>query len=117
MPANISGYTVIWIQFVQVNAALSRVDNTMKSLFEGLKERGVEDCVNIIIVSDHGMTAYDSSKLVTLNSVSSLTTASTAGTGVARACHMTLYCCCSRSGRVRVRIGFYCFFFLLLAYT
>ena len=101
-----------------MNAALSRVDDTMKSLFNGLRKRGVEDCVNLIIVSDHGMTAYDSSKLVTLNNVSVLTTASTAGTGIARVCHMTLYRCCSRSGRVRVRIGFYYFFFfLLLAYT
>ena len=53
-----------------MNAALSRVDDIIKSLFDGLKERGVEECVNVIIVSDHGMTAYNSSKLVTLNSVS-----------------------------------------------
>ena len=79
---------------MQVDAALSRVDDTMKSLFDGLKERGVEDCVNLIIVSDHGMTAYNSSKLVKLNNVSTPTTASTVGTGVARACHMY---CCSRS--------------------
>ena len=55
-----------------MNAALSLVDNTIKSLFGGLKERGVEDCVNVIIVSDHGMATYNSSKLVKLNSVSVL---------------------------------------------
>ena len=60
------------IQCVQVNEALSRVDKTVESLFAGLKERGVEDCVNLIIVSDHGMSAYNSSKLVKLNSVSVL---------------------------------------------
>ena len=60
-----------------MNAALSRVDNTMKSLIDGLRERGIEDCVNLIIVSDHGMTAYNSSKLVKLNSVSALITANT----------------------------------------
>ena len=53
-----------------MNGALSKVNNTIKSLFAGLKERGVEDCVNLIIISDHGMTAYNSSKLVKLNSVS-----------------------------------------------
>jgi predicted AlkP superfamily pyrophosphatase or phosphodiesterase len=42
----------------------------MKILFDGLKERGVEDCVNIIIVSDHGMATYNSSKLVHLKEVS-----------------------------------------------
>ena len=56
-----------------MNSALTRVDNTVKSLFDGLKERGVEDCVNLIIVSDHGMTTYNSSKLVKLASVSGLT--------------------------------------------
>ena len=60
-----------------MNAALSRVDDTMKTLVDGLRERGIEDCVNVIIVSDHGMTAYNSSKLVKLNSVSALITAST----------------------------------------
>ena len=55
--------------FIQVNVALSRVDNTIKSLFDGLKERGVENCVNLIIVSDHGMATYDSTKLVHLKEV------------------------------------------------
>ena len=55
-----------------MHSALTRVDNTVKSLFDGLKERGVEDCVNLIIVSDHGMTVYNSSKLVNLTSVSGL---------------------------------------------
>ena len=52
-----------------MNAALSRVDKTMESLFAGLKQRGVEDCVNIVIVSDHGMATYDPSKLVHLKEV------------------------------------------------
>ena len=52
-----------------MNAALARVDNTVKSLFAGLKERRVEDCVNVIIVSDHGMATYDPSKLVHLKEV------------------------------------------------
>ena len=52
-----------------MNAALSRVDKTVESLFAGLRERGVEDCVNVIIVSDHGMATYDPSKLVHLKDV------------------------------------------------
>lgn len=55
---------------VQVNVSLSYVDKTMESLFAGLKQRGVEECVNIIIVSGHGMTTYNSSKLVNLTEVS-----------------------------------------------
>ena len=54
---------------MQVNAALSRVDDTIKSLFDGLRERGVEECVNVIIVSDHGMAAYDPTKLVHIKDV------------------------------------------------
>ena len=54
---------------LQVNAALTRVDNTIESLFGGLKERGVENCVNVIIVSDHGMATYDPNKLVHLKEV------------------------------------------------
>jgi ectonucleotide pyrophosphatase/phosphodiesterase family protein 1/3 len=56
---------------IQVNTALSRVDNIMKSLFDGLRERGVEECVNLIIVSDHGMATYNSTKLVHLKEVRS----------------------------------------------
>ena len=52
-----------------MNAALTRVDSTVKSLFDGLKERGVENCVNLIIVSDHGMATYDPTKLVHLKEV------------------------------------------------
>ena len=53
-----------------MNAALSRVDKTIESLYAGLKERGVEDCVNVIIISDHGMATFDPSKLVHLKDVS-----------------------------------------------
>jgi len=40
----------------EVNAALVRVDETVKSLFAGLEKRGIADCVNVMIVSDHGET-------------------------------------------------------------
>ena len=41
---------------MQVNEALQRVDRTIKSLFAGLTMRGIKECVNVIIVSDHGKT-------------------------------------------------------------
>lgn len=55
---------------MQVNKALNYVDKTIKTLFAGLKERKVEDCVNVMIISDHGMATYNSSKLVNLREVS-----------------------------------------------
>jgi ectonucleotide pyrophosphatase/phosphodiesterase family protein 1/3 len=39
------------------------VDEVIEDLIVELKSRDIYDCVNIIIVSDHGMTTYNSSKL------------------------------------------------------
>jgi predicted AlkP superfamily pyrophosphatase or phosphodiesterase len=41
----------------EVNAALREVDGALARLVAGLKQRGVFDRTNIVIVSDHGMTA------------------------------------------------------------
>ena len=38
----------------QVNETLTKVDNSIGRLVKGLKERGIYDCVNLIVVSDHG---------------------------------------------------------------
>lgn len=38
----------------QVISALKKVDNIMGMMMDGLKQRGLHNCVNIIIVSDHG---------------------------------------------------------------
>ncbi|KAG8187962.1 hypothetical protein JTE90_025732 [Oedothorax gibbosus] len=40
----------------QVNQALSSVDNMIARLYSGLQARNLVDCVNVIILSDHGMT-------------------------------------------------------------
>ena len=53
-----------------MNEALSKVDSTVRHLFEGLDSRGLTNCVNVIIVSDHGMTSSDSSKRISMRSVS-----------------------------------------------
>ena len=38
----------------QVNQALVKVDEVIKEFTNGLKEKEIFDCVNFIIVSDHG---------------------------------------------------------------
>ena len=48
---------------------LSYLDKLVESLFAGLKERGMEECVNIIIVSDHGMAPFGTAKFTNLTEV------------------------------------------------
>ncbi|GFQ74396.1 venom phosphodiesterase 1 [Trichonephila clavata] len=43
----------------QVNQALSNVDQMITRLFAGLQVRNITDCVNVIILSDHGMSDID----------------------------------------------------------
>ena len=54
----------------RVNDSLKNVDEIFVQLWEGLERRGISQCVNIIIVSDHGMSAYNSSDLVIVKDVS-----------------------------------------------
>lgn len=42
------------IHFFQVNNSLGVVDSAVSVLINKLKENNIYDCVNIIIVSDHG---------------------------------------------------------------
>lgn len=39
---------------LQVGNALTSIDAFMGQLMDGMKERNLEKCVNLIIVSDHG---------------------------------------------------------------
>ena len=39
---------------MQVNDALQRVDTVIEKFINGLKNREIYDCVNFIILSDHG---------------------------------------------------------------
>lgn len=50
----------------QVNAAISETDASIGRFLAGLKARGLEGRINIIVVSDHGMAAHDSTKFVYL---------------------------------------------------
>ena len=56
-----------------MTAALAEVDLAVRLLWNGLKNRSISDCVNIMIVSDHGMAVYNSSNFVNIANVSGLT--------------------------------------------
>ena len=51
----------------QVNAALSEIDAALGRLIDGLEQRGIFDSANIVVVSDHGMTATSEDRLVVLD--------------------------------------------------
>lgn len=55
-----------------LNSTLGVVDEAIGRLWEGLKQRNISDCVNVMIVSDHGMTPTNTSEVVYANEVSSL---------------------------------------------
>jgi predicted AlkP superfamily pyrophosphatase or phosphodiesterase len=56
---------------------MADVDNMMKWLFDGLKARNLDNIVNVLVVSDHGMKEVDPSnaimldKIIDLNSIAS----------------------------------------------
>lgn len=43
----------------QVDEAVGEVDAILQTLFVGLAERNISNCVNVMIVSDHGMSTSD----------------------------------------------------------
>ncbi|MEZ4815023.1 MAG: ectonucleotide pyrophosphatase/phosphodiesterase [Bdellovibrionota bacterium] len=53
----------------EVLAELKEVDNQLGTLFQALQERNLFNEMNIIIVSDHGMTALDSDKEINVTDV------------------------------------------------
>ncbi len=48
-------------------AALERVDKQLASLLDGIEERHLEDKVNVIVVSDHGMTSLSRDSVIFLD--------------------------------------------------
>lgn len=50
----------------QVDAALVRVDAALLRLVDGLRTRGLDDAVNIVIVSDHGMATLEPGREIVL---------------------------------------------------
>lgn len=51
----------------QLDAALKEVDSALGDLVSGLKARGLFDSTNIVIVSDHGMTATSPDRVIYLD--------------------------------------------------
>ena len=50
-----------------VNAAIAKVDGELARLVAGLKSRGLYDRVNLVIVSDHGMTTISPTQIIYLD--------------------------------------------------
>lgn len=51
----------------EVNAAIVLVDTALQRLVQGLKQRGLDQRANLVIVSDHGMTSAGRDRVVVLN--------------------------------------------------
>lgn len=51
----------------QVDAAIAHVDSLVGALVNGLAARGLGNHVNLVIVSDHGMTPIDASRVIRLD--------------------------------------------------
>ncbi|XP_078319808.1 uncharacterized protein LOC111119482 isoform X2 [Crassostrea virginica] len=49
---------------VKIGQALTRVDEAVGRLMEGLYKRNMHDCTNIIIIADHGMADNDCDRLI-----------------------------------------------------
>ena len=58
----------------QVDSAIAHVDALLGRLEDGLTARGLRERVNLVIVSDHGMTAIDSTRLIHLDDYLDLST-------------------------------------------
>ncbi len=64
-----------------VNNALGKVDQALGRLVTGLKARGVFDRVNLIVVSDHGMTGISAKRTIFLDDLIDLKHAVATATG------------------------------------
>ncbi len=59
----------------QVREAIAKVDAAIGRLLDGLRQRGIEDRVNIIVVSDHGMAATSPERVIFLDDYADLSRA------------------------------------------
>ena len=49
---------ILHVLLLQVNSNLTRVDTLIGLLMDKLAEKGLRDCVNLIVLADHGQHAY-----------------------------------------------------------
>ncbi|MEO7072013.1 MAG: ectonucleotide pyrophosphatase/phosphodiesterase [Rhodanobacter sp.] len=66
----------------QVNAALRETDAALARLVAGLRQRGVFDRINLIVVSDHGMAAAPLQQRIRIDRLVDLDRVQTVGLGV-----------------------------------
>lgn len=67
--------------FAAVDTAIRRVDDALKQLMEGLHARGLRDSIDLIVVSDHGMSATAKERTIWLEDHLGLDTVRTADQG------------------------------------
>ncbi len=53
----------------EINYAISQVDSVLGYLFNRVNKIGLEDSLNIILVSDHGMTEVDTSRTINIEKI------------------------------------------------
>ncbi|MFQ5747730.1 MAG: ectonucleotide pyrophosphatase/phosphodiesterase [Gemmatimonadota bacterium] len=58
----------------QIDSTLAELDASIGELLDGLRARGLLDRVNLILTSDHGMSAVDTSRVIFLDDYLDLTT-------------------------------------------
>src|ERR671910_635161 len=51
----------------EADAAIARVDSAVGAMMNGLKQQGLEERVNVVVVSDHGMARVDPGHLIYLD--------------------------------------------------
>ncbi len=54
-------------QAPETDAAIARVDSAVGAIMDGLKQRGLEQRVNLVVVSDHGMARVEPGRLIYLD--------------------------------------------------
>jgi len=65
----------------QTNAGIKTVDDMILRLVSGIKDRQLDECTNVIIVSDHGMSNISCSKSLYLDKLINIDNITVTGTG------------------------------------
>jgi predicted AlkP superfamily pyrophosphatase or phosphodiesterase len=66
----------------EVNQALRDLDAALERLVDGLKQRGLAADANLVIVSDHGMTATSAARVVVIDDVVAIASIDVINTGI-----------------------------------
>jgi predicted AlkP superfamily pyrophosphatase or phosphodiesterase len=58
----------------QTDAAIARVDSAVGAIMDGVRQRGLDERVNLVVVSDHGMAEVEPGRLIYLEDLVDLAT-------------------------------------------